>query len=154
MTCAALSDCLLISIQKKIPHIVFALFITDVGLTGTIAICYFFCGLNDIGIIKDSQKLPKILFSVIAACYIFTWYYELKYHSKQDLFKYLYDDVVMTGCGGWVIMQILLHINVKNCKGVKYFLLAFLFGGFGFLCTEDFKVTQYLCEKLSCYFSG
>ena len=60
----------------------------------------------------------------------------------------------MVGCGGWVLIEMLLHVNIRNCKGITYFLLASLAGGIGYLSIIDFKISQYLCEKLSCFFAG
>lgn len=104
MVLAALCDCLLVQFEKKIQYIYYMIFLFDVGLTGCIAICYFFCGLNDVGVIQDRAKCPKILFLLICVVYIYAWYYCTMHYKIELLFFYLYDVVVVFCCGGYLLM--------------------------------------------------
>lgn len=104
MTCAGFADCLLP--YSKYSKSLFALVIsiTDVALTSSIALCFFFCAIIDLNFVKMSKYLALMLYFIgVTTLFVLWTVYYLEPKKFPGLNVYLYDGVVAVGCGTWVL---------------------------------------------------
>jgi uncharacterized membrane protein len=151
MTFAGINDSILGDQTFGLTHLL--AMIVDVSLTSSIALGFFFCGLIDIGWIKD--KFSTILVYFIGIFILFCiWTVSLiemiEGKASQEDFNLIYNTTVGAGCGGWVLIQLIKIFGQSNYKGFEYFVLAGLSGGLPFVVLFNNDFTYWLCMTAGC----
>merc|ERR1712110_484113 len=112
MTCAAIFDCIVPPdhMHDLIPRIIGNI---DVTFTSSIAVGFFFCALIDMKVVKDTVRLYVVYIGCIMVLF-WAWWNLNSSHKHHNYWRILYTGIVGTGCGTWVLIQLLLVLENRT----------------------------------------
>eukprot|EP01098_Paradermamoeba_levis_P003668 TRINITY_DN1645_c0_g1_i1.p1 TRINITY_DN1645_c0_g1~~TRINITY_DN1645_c0_g1_i1.p1 ORF type:complete len:269 (+),score=74.84 TRINITY_DN1645_c0_g1_i1:109-915(+) len=114
--------------SQAIPSIVFGLL--DGICSSAVSLTFIFCGLTDIGVLKDGSMSLHALLALSYTGLVYGWT-QVIFGAKFNGFDILYTDLTIVGSLSFIVLSIIWFIVHKTWKGVGWLLFAVASGAVG-----------------------